>query len=457
MNRSVCVRGIGIALLCAAAMGWAPGAGAALPPVGSTVEDHAGVLSPGQQEEIRGRLAELERTHGIEAVVVTIGSIADYDPARPSIETFATRLFNAIGIGDAERNDGALLLVAVTDRRVRIEVGSGWGHRLDASMQRVIDRFMVTRFKAGDYGGGIVAGVDRMAVTLARARPGLPPGLAVSGGSAAQAAAGSPGGGSESPAAESSAGLAERPPAAAESSPVVESPRPAAPVTRRADPRTSPSPPPAGRSRRFLIGWASLLHMAVVVGIVLLVIVAVVVSRRPKRCTACGDRMTLIPDTVDEYYLDEGQKLEEAFGSVDYQVWSCLGCNRREVIPRRRNFSRYTRCPRCERLTVETTTSIEQPATYTSTGVELLRRVCHHCDFQEESRQTLSVRIPLETRDRERRWGLFDDDRHGSSRSGDRSGGGSFDWGSSGGGSSSGSSSSSGGGRSSGGGASGSW
>jgi uncharacterized protein len=65
-------------------------------------------------------------------------------------------VFNAWGIGDAERNDGVLILVAKSDRRVRIALGKGYSSRDDQAMQRVIDEEIVPYFQQGDDSQGVV-------------------------------------------------------------------------------------------------------------------------------------------------------------------------------------------------------------------------------------------------------------------------------------------------------------
>jgi len=79
------------------------------------------------------------------------------------IEQYGIRVAEAWKLGREGVDDGALLLVAVEDRRVRIEVGYGLeGVLPDATANRIIDDEIVPRFRAGDYYGGITAGVDRM-------------------------------------------------------------------------------------------------------------------------------------------------------------------------------------------------------------------------------------------------------------------------------------------------------
>lgn len=102
------------------------------------------------------------------------------DYGEKSIETLARRWFDTWNIGtlglQRGANQGMLLLVAVRDRKARIELGADWGHDFDAHAKRVMDQQIVPRFKAGDYPGGILAGAEAL-LELAKQGPhSAPPG-----------------------------------------------------------------------------------------------------------------------------------------------------------------------------------------------------------------------------------------------------------------------------------------
>ena len=90
------------------------------------VNDFADLLTNEQESNIRADLNELRTETGIEFTVVTIETMGDYGYSG-AIEPFATGLFNQWGVGDADRNDGVMMLVSRYDREMRIEVGSGYG------------------------------------------------------------------------------------------------------------------------------------------------------------------------------------------------------------------------------------------------------------------------------------------------------------------------------------------
>lgn len=85
-----------------------------------------------------------------------------------SPKSFATRLFDYWGVGDPLRNNGVVVLVVPEQRRVEVEIGKGLNKYLNAGewLQSMEDTEMSPRFKDGDYDGGVLAGVERLAVKL---------------------------------------------------------------------------------------------------------------------------------------------------------------------------------------------------------------------------------------------------------------------------------------------------
>lgn len=130
-------------------------------PTGRVV-DEAALLSPQQEQGLTDKLAGLERQSGRQLVVVTLPSLQDYD-----IADYGYRLLRHWGIGDKQRNDGALLIVAPSERKVRVEVGYGLeGILTDALSSQIIRNNVTPRFRAGDMPGGIEAGADALITLL---------------------------------------------------------------------------------------------------------------------------------------------------------------------------------------------------------------------------------------------------------------------------------------------------
>ena len=123
------------------------------------VTDIAGVLTDEQEDRIESWLYTTEKRTNVDIVVLLINSIVDY-PSTPnhSVETFATGLFDAYGIGNMPRNDGVLLVVAIRDRKVRIELGAAHGRSRDSDASKIIDSKILPYFRQSRYAEGIMAG-----------------------------------------------------------------------------------------------------------------------------------------------------------------------------------------------------------------------------------------------------------------------------------------------------------
>ncbi|XUU60449.1 TPM domain-containing protein [Erythrobacter sp. HA6-11] len=126
------------------------------PELTGRVVDQADLLTPTQEAELTAKLEALENESQRQLVVATVPNLQGYE-----IGDYGYRLGREWGIGDAERNDGALLIVAPNERKVRIEVGYGLeGYLTDALSALIIQNQIVPRFRADDYPGGIIAGTD---------------------------------------------------------------------------------------------------------------------------------------------------------------------------------------------------------------------------------------------------------------------------------------------------------
>jgi uncharacterized protein len=139
-----------------------PAAAAEFPALSGRVVDAANLLSPGTEAALSARLERLQDETGRQLVVATLPSLGGYE-----IEEYGYRLGRAWGIGQQGEDNGALLIVAPNERKVRIEVGYGLeAYLTDAWSSVIIQREIVPRFKAGDMEGGIVAGTEAIASQL---------------------------------------------------------------------------------------------------------------------------------------------------------------------------------------------------------------------------------------------------------------------------------------------------
>lgn len=128
------------------------------PPLTGRVTDAAGILPAETVAALELRLAALENTTTIQLVVATIPDLQGYE-----IDEYGYQLGRAWGIGQKGQNNGAILLVAPNNRKVRIEVGYGLeGVLTDALTSQIVRRNIIPSFKAGDMAGGVVAGSDAL-------------------------------------------------------------------------------------------------------------------------------------------------------------------------------------------------------------------------------------------------------------------------------------------------------
>ena len=128
---------------------------ASLSPQGN-VSDWAGVFTPEQKAALESRIVALRQTNGAQLAVVTLKSLQGGE-----IVDFATKLFEQWGIGEKGKDNGVLLLAAIEDRMMRIEVGYGMeGVLNDAKSGRIQDEYVVPRFKEGNYAQGLLDGAD---------------------------------------------------------------------------------------------------------------------------------------------------------------------------------------------------------------------------------------------------------------------------------------------------------
>ncbi|MFZ5791816.1 MAG: TPM domain-containing protein [Pseudomonadota bacterium] len=132
------------------------------PALTGRVVDEAGLLSAQQRADLDSMLAQHEAATGDQIVVVTVNSLQGL-----SIEEYGVGLGRYWGIGQAGKNNGALLIVAPNEREVRIEVGYGLeGTLTDALASTIVQNEILPAFRAGRMGEGIVAGTTAILAAL---------------------------------------------------------------------------------------------------------------------------------------------------------------------------------------------------------------------------------------------------------------------------------------------------
>ena len=291
---------------------------------GSWVADPAHHLAKFTVQSIDGIIDALEREKSIEMAVVVLDSLDGLDPADAAL-----LLHRRWGVGKRQRDNGIVLLWSPALRKTYVSVGYGLeGVLPDARVGRILDAWVLPSFRAGNFDGGMLQGVQKLADAAREEtvwRPeAITPGRATS---------------------------------------VVKESR--------------------GNSSWFLAPLGVLVLMSAGMAI------RPLWRRRPRRCPAGHGKMRLLSETEDDAMLTREEGLEERLGSVDYDVWVCPKCEQRLVIPYRKWFSKYDECPSCKRRTCEARTVTLRASTTGSAGLRAIYRECQSCGFKDERREVI--------------------------------------------------------------------
>ncbi|MEZ4234678.1 MAG: TPM domain-containing protein [Myxococcota bacterium] len=296
---------------------------------GGWVTDQVGAISADDVAAMDARIDALHRDLGVEVAVVLVD---DVDAASP--KAFATALFNAWEIGDAEANNGLLVLMVMGQRRLEMETGYGLeGVLPDGWLGSMQAARMVPAFRDGDIGRGLREGLGAVDERL-REHPD--------------------------------------------------------------DARLGTAGPIAigAKRARTMSAVGAVGGVGVTGGFVALFVVAVRRSwRQARTCEKCGLFMPLLDEAAEDAHLDDGQQAEERLGSVDWQVHQCTACGEVRLFPHQAWFSGYSSCPKCSYRTLKATTVTEVAATQYSGGRVRVTEDCRHCDFHRTSTRA-TPRLP---------------------------------------------------------------
>ena len=162
------VRGVLCGLTVFVLLGGAASAQEVLP-LSEPVNDYASVIDEASRQELDAMIRSLQQASGDVVVVATIPTFAPYADIREyAVEMFENR---GRGIGQADQDNGLLVLVAVNDKRVWVEVGYGLEEFItDGFAGETSRQYMAPEFRDGNYGAGLVAGVGRIVNRIADRR-----------------------------------------------------------------------------------------------------------------------------------------------------------------------------------------------------------------------------------------------------------------------------------------------
>ncbi len=128
------------------------------------VNDYAGVISSSEEAEMRSTIQSVVQATGAEIAVLTVDSMEPY----ADIEQYSIAVAEQWGVGSGEQDDGAILVVSVGERQVRLEVGYGLeGAIPDGRAGSILDTYVVPYLRNNDYGTGLVNGVNAVAAIIA--------------------------------------------------------------------------------------------------------------------------------------------------------------------------------------------------------------------------------------------------------------------------------------------------
>jgi uncharacterized protein len=115
------------------------------------VNDFAGVLSPAEVQQLEAQLVAYDDSTSNQIAIVLVNTLNDYP-----IEEYALKLFREWGVGNKKTNNGIVILAAIADRKIRIEVGYGLeGAIPDITTNHIIQNDIVPSFRSGDYFDGL--------------------------------------------------------------------------------------------------------------------------------------------------------------------------------------------------------------------------------------------------------------------------------------------------------------
>lgn len=363
-------------LLCCACIVLLPGFDLdrlSAPPAGTALIDPSGRLDAAARSRCETAASGVSPGR---LVVLVAPDCAGRNPREAGL-----RLFNRWGIGDRQRNDGVLLLVALAERRAEFLLGTGLDD--DANVlrsQAIVDRRMLPLFRDGDVAGAVVAGCEAAARELFGGAPA---------------------------ATVAEVDVESTAPALRTAAPMPAPPEPAIPAATTYRQRSQPD------------GDASMLTWILGGGLTAIAGgtgALVWLRRRPRTCPHCRLPMIRLDEAADDAHLSSGQRSEESVGSVDYDVWACPSCPRVQVTRHGAWFTRHHSCPACGWKTASDRSTEIEAATTLSSGRERIDTRCAHCGHHETSYRTLP-------RIQQRQSSGFRSSGFGS-RGGSRSGGG---------------------------------
>ncbi|KAA6330280.1 hypothetical protein EZS27_020996 [termite gut metagenome] len=349
--------------------------------VANFVSNPDGILDTYTLSQINKILQTFEADTKAEVAVVLLNSIGNND-----IEGFAVQLFEEWGIGKKDVDNGLLILFVLDKRAVKFEVGYGLeGVLPDAICKRIQMQTMIPEFKNGNYGAGILAGVERI-VSIVHTNNSnevvLDPGK-------------------QSIGIVWQALLAVCLPVILISLLWIHTM--VGKIKNDAKLPTNKARYYSLKTKRKTINYLTvaivlagallvlLLFHAIYMLYLIIILPALIpanlyakaqmrkLRKQPIRCNVCESMMHILSEIEDNKFLTPSQDFEERIQSVDYDVFLCNNCRNKVVFEYDNKSSNYAKCPKCsaKAFTKKTSYMVQAP-THISAGLE---RMVYHCKF----------------------------------------------------------------------------
>ncbi|MFO1494288.1 MAG: TPM domain-containing protein [Lysobacterales bacterium] len=314
----------------------------------SHLADTLGLLASDTRAELDRLAGTLDAQNRGELAFVIVNNTNGMDPRQ-----YALAVYNRWDVGNHQRNDGTLILLARDDRAAEILLGDGIDTPANrAHAQAVMDQEMVPRLRAGDPDQAFVAGTTALLQRIYGidlARPSEAPVQALV--SEAQT-------------------------------------QPATPQAPAAQPATDASAGEIAFGLSVLIGvfggglWLVYRFLRMLwwfAG----------ARWMARRCARCRSTMQLLDEVADDAHLSVNQRTEERLGSVDHKVFLCPGCGHIDKLARRAWFTRYADCSACQARALSSVSRTLSAPTRWSTGTAEVTSTCQHCGKVSVEQRTL--------------------------------------------------------------------
>lgn len=313
----------------------------------SSIYDGAKVINSADKRRIDDAANALEKKTGAQLMVVTVQTLDGM-----SIEDWSNDVFRRIGVGHKGKDDGAMFVFAIRDRKSRLEVGPDLQDRLtDARATAILRDQVRPAFRENNYGQGIVDGVNVAANYIDGGK------RSVSSSSGSSGTSGSSGSGSTS------------------------SSSPGGTSSGSTGFSSSPRSSSGGSGGSILL----LLGVLVVGGGGAIAYVAT----RPRKCPRCGATMTKADTPESE--LEDAQKLEQRLGSRTFTKFTCPKCAFSDVEAKDVTFSNFTLCQQCGNRTARVKRKTLSSATYDFEGEEEVTETCEYPPCRHRNRHTRTL------------------------------------------------------------------